>query len=286
MHLGNARTALLAWLDARAGGGRIVLRIEDLDPLRSRRTYADLILRDLAWLRLDYDEGPIFQSERAARYAAVLEDLKARDLVYPCWCARADLHHAAGAPHAGEEVRYPGTCAQRSCTHGVRRRKPAWRLRTPSRAYAWEDLVLGVRSERADLYGDVAVRRSDGAFGYQLAVVIDDAELGITRAVRGEDLVTSTPRQLALHELLGYRPPRFGHAPLMLDDAGRRLAKRAPSTTIAGLRDAGHDPRAVVAELAAGLGWTARGERLWPHDLLAAGFGLDRLRAHREHRRA
>ena len=286
MHLGNARTALLAWLDARTGGGRIVLRIEDLDPQRSRRAHAELILRDLAWLGLDYDEGPFHQSGRTARYAAVLEDLKARGLVYPCWCSRADVHRAAGAPHLGEETRYPNTCAQRSAPRGGRNREPAWRLRTPSRVYAWEDLALGTCSERADLYGDFAVRRSDGIFGYQLAVVIDDAEMGISRVVRGDDLVTSTPRQLALYEILGYRPPRFGHVPLVLDGAGRRLAKRTSETTIAGLREAGEDPRAVVGRLASSLGWVAEGERLWPRDLLHAGFGLEHLRAPTERRHA
>ncbi|TAM62402.1 tRNA glutamyl-Q(34) synthetase GluQRS [bacterium] len=286
MHLGNARTALLAWLDARAGGGRIVLRIEDLDPQRSHRKHAELVQRDLAWLGLDYDEGPYYQSRRTARYAAVLEALKARDLVYPCWCSRADVHRAAGAPHLGEEARYPGTCARHAAPPAGRRREPAWRLRTPARAYAWDDLVLGASSERADLYGDLVVRRADGAFGYQLAVAIDDAELGITRAIRGGDLITSTPRQLALYDMLNYRPPRFGHVPLLFDAAGRRLAKRTPSTTISGLRDAGEDPRAVVGMLAAQLGWAAPGQRLWPRELLQAGYGVERIGAPLERRHA
>jgi len=288
MHLGNARTALLAWIDARAGGGHIVLRIEDLDPQRSRRAFMDLILRDLEWLGLDYDEGPYLQSRRTERYASVLEALKARDLVYPCWCSRADIHRAVGAPHPGEETKYPGICARRGVgpPNAAGKREPAWRYRAPARAYAWDDLVLGPQRERADAFGDFVVRRADGAFGYQLAVVVDDAEMGITRVVRGEDLVTSTPRQLALYEAFDYVAPRFGHVPLVLDEAGRRLAKRAPGTTIAGLRDAGEDPRAVVGALAASLGWVAAGERLTPRELVKSGCTIESLRIERERRGA
>ena len=282
MHLGNARTALLAWLDARVGGGRVLLRVEDLDPQRSRRAYAELILRDLEWLGMDYDEGPVFQSSRGERYASVLDELRARGLVYPCWCSRADVHHAVGAPHLGEEARYPGTCARSPASASVDGRAPAWRLRAPARTYAWDDLVLGPQRARADAYGDVVVRRADGAFGYQLAVAIDDAEMGVTRVVRGEDLVSSTPRQLALYEMLGRAAPRFGHVPLVRDDEGKRLAKRTPSTTVAGLRDAGEDARTVVGMLAASLGWAAQGARLSPRDLLDLGRGVEELRGRAE----
>ncbi|MDE2571289.1 MAG: tRNA glutamyl-Q(34) synthetase GluQRS [bacterium] len=279
MHLGNARTALLAWLDARAAGGRMLLRIEDLDPQRSRGSYADLILRDLEWLGLDYDEGPYYQSRRGARYAAVLESLRRRGLVYPCWCSRSDVHRAVGAPHPGDEAPYPGTCrahsAEKEPPDG---RGPAWRFLAPARAYVWEDLVLASQSARADAFGDIVVRRADGAFGYQLAVVIDDAEMGVTRVVRGADLISSTPRQLALYETLEYLAPRFGHVPLVLDGTGKRLAKRTPAATVAGLREAGEDPRTVIGRLAASLGWVAEGQDATPSELLAARCSLESLR--------
>ena len=238
IHLGNISCCLLAWLSARQRGGRIVLRIEDLDTARCPRRYAEQTIEDLRWLGLDWDEGPgaaepdapYFQSQRTALYQAALETLEAQGLVYPCFCTRAELH-AASAPHRedGQTV-YAGTC--RNLTPAERakraeRRSPALRLRVPAEGWGFTDRHMGPCRQRLDLEcGDFLLRRSDGMFAYQLAVVVDDAAMGVTEVVRGADLLSSTPRQLYLYHLLGLTPPEFCHAPLLLAPDGRRLSKR------------------------------------------------------------
>ena len=228
IHLGNISCCLLAWLSARQRGGRIVLRIEDLDTARCPRRYAEQTIEDLRWLGLDWDEGPgaaepdapYFQSQRTALYQAALETLEAQGLVYPCFCTRAELH-AASAPHRedGQTV-YAGTC--RNLTPAERakraeRRSPALRLRVPAEGWGFTDRHMGPCRQRLDLEcGDFLLRRSDGMFAYQLAVVVDDAAMGVTEVVRGADLLSSTPRQLYLYHLLGLTPPEFCHAPLLL----------------------------------------------------------------------
>ena len=248
IHLGNILCCLLAWLSARQKGGKVILRIEDLDAARCPRKYAVQMLEDLRWLGLNWDEGPeiggpdgpYFQSERTALYQAALEKLAAQGLVYPCFCTRAELH-AASAPHREDgQTIYPGTCRHltaEAATERARTRRPALRLRVPEETWGFTDGHMG--SYHEDLTrdcGDFLLRRSDGLFAYQLAVVVDDAAMGVTEVVRGGDLLDSTPRQLYLYHLLGLTPPAFYHFPLLLAPNGRRLSKRDADAGLEELR--------------------------------------------------
>ena len=238
IHLGNMLCSLLAWLSARQKGGKVVLRIEDLDTVRCKRAYAEQMIDDLLWLGLDWDEGPgvggpeepYWQSERTALYERALETLREKELVYPCFCTRSELH-AASAPHRSDgQTVYAGTCrtltAQEQAEKALRR-SPAMRLVAPDEIWRFTDGHMGEYEENlaADC-GDFLLRRSDGMFAYQLAVVVDDAAMGVTEVVRGSDLLSSTPRQLYLYDLLGLKAPEFYHFPLLLDAQGRRLSKR------------------------------------------------------------
>jgi len=301
LHLGNLRTALLAWLLARRAGGAFVLRVEDLDRARVRPGAADAALADLRWLGLDWDEGPdrgglhapYIQSERAGRYADALQRLADADLVYLCYCSRADVARAASAPHAGEEgPRYPGTCrdperraAQRARAGG---RPPALRFRVPTGpegVVSFEDGLYGtVAQDVAQAVGDFVVRRSDGVPAYHLAVVVDDLAMAIGDMVRGADLLDSTPRQIllyrALHALgvpdplgpLGHDHretiPRFLHVPLVVDARGERLAKRHGAVGVGPLRERGIAPEVVVGALASSSGLVPAGTALTARDLL------------------
>lgn len=238
LHLGNLLCALLVWLSARQKGGRVLLRVEDLDTARCPRRYSEQMERDLQWLGLDWDigpgkdggTGPYYQSERTAYYQTLLEKLEARELVYPCFCTRAELH-AASAPHRedGQTV-YAGTCRDLTAeeiAEKSRLRAPAARLRVPEEVWGFTDGHMGCYEEDlARDCGDFLLRRSDGMFAYQLAVVADDAAMGVTEVVRGADLLDSTPRQLYLYHLLGLTPPAFYHFPLLLTAEGKRLSKR------------------------------------------------------------
>ena len=281
MHLGNARTALLAWLDVRSRGGRMLLRIEDLDRDRCRPEWADGVRSDLAWLGLDWDAETAPQSTRTAAYASALEPLAERGLVYECFCSRRDLE-AASAPHGGER-RYPGTCARLTAAEREQRRSrgraPALRVRMPEPPVTCRDRLHGEWSESvAAVTGDVLCRRSDGLHSYQLAVVVDDAADGVTDVVRGDDLRGSTARQIVLGQLLGLPSVTHGHVPLVHGD-GVRLAKRDRPPSLADLRAAGADPREVVAVLAESAGLAVAGRRAWPAGLVE-GFALERI--HRE----
>ena len=238
MHLGNLFCALLAWLSARSAGGRMVLRQEDLDPLRTSPDYARQIEADLRFLGLDWDEGgslggphgPYDQSARSAYYEALLARLEEQGLVYPCFCSRSQLH-AASAPHASDgEVVYPGTCrglgqAEIDAKKAVK--PPALRVMVDSRMRCFDDGHYGRCCQRLDMAcGDFILRRSDGVFAYQLAVVADDAAMGVNQVVRGRDLLSSTPRQIYLCQLLGLPVPAYWHTPLLLAGDGRRLSKR------------------------------------------------------------
>jgi glutamyl-tRNA synthetase len=268
MHLGNARTALLAWLQARSGDGRFVLRLEDLDTRRVRAGAADQILADLAWLGLDWDEGwdiggafaPYIQSQRLdvyAQYAAKLE-------TYPCSCSRKDIQNAVSAPHESE-LRYPGTCRP-APTHPER--PLALRLRVPDLEIEFTDGICGtVRENVQAVAGDFVIRRNDGAWAYQLACVVDDIEMQITDVLRGADLLSSSARQLVLYQALGKPPPRFFHAPLLTDFGGQRLSKRDHALSLRSLRQAGAKPQQIVLELAQTLGWDVR-HPCQPADLL------------------
>jgi len=279
VHLGTARTALIAWLRARSLGGVLVMRMEDLDGPRVRAGMADAILDDLHWLGLDWDEGPdvggrygpYVQSERSARYREVLASLRERGLVYPCTCTRKELAESASAPH-GQEPIYPGTCRD-GPTHPER--PAAMRFRF-DRGEPFVDGLVGSCSEGI-ASGDFIVSRSDGVFAYQLAVVVDDVDMRITEVVRGADLLSSVPRQIALFRALGAQPPRFVHVPLVLGPDGERLAKRHGAIAIRELREAGRAAPEIVGQLAASLGLVAEGARVMPCDLVT-DFALDRLR--------
>ena len=230
MHLGNLWSSLLAWLAARSAGGRMVLRLEDLDPDRCTQAWCDQVMRDLEWLGLDWDNEPVYQSRRTPAYEAAFRQLEEKRLVYPCFCTRAE-RMAASAPHRSDgQAVYDGRCRRLTAEQRedlARQRNPAWRLAVPDRASSFRDLLQGMYEENLlrDC-GDFILRRSDGVYAYQLAVVVDDAWMGVTQVVRGSDLLSSTPRQRYLLELLGCPAPEYGHVPLLLAPAGRRLAKR------------------------------------------------------------
>lgn len=278
LHLGNVRTALLAWLQVRLAGGTLIMRMEDLDGPRVVEGSAEQILKDLRWLGIDWDEGPdvggpvgsYTQSERDDLYEAALERLEQKGLVFPCFCSRKDIREASSAPHerAGGGTLYPGACRGLDA-EGVermrkrKRRRAAYRYNVQQEApIAFTDEVCGeVREDLASEVGDFVVRRRDGLFAYQLAVVVDDITMGVTDVVRGEDLLGSTGRQIAIYKALGAKAPRFWHVPLMLDDDGERLSKRDGSRSIAELRDEeGMRKTQVVAKLAKSLDIVEREE--------------------------
>ncbi|NCE64840.1 tRNA glutamyl-Q(34) synthetase GluQRS [Pseudoflavonifractor sp. 524-17] len=238
MHLGNVFTALLAWLSVRAAGGTMVLRMEDLDPDRCRSAYARQVAEDLRWLGLDWDEGyekggpygPYLQSARTSCYAAAFAALEEKGLIYPCYCTRAE-RLAAAAPHQSDgQTVYNGRCRSLSPEGRealARTRRPAWRVMVPEERVSVVDGHLGPFAQRLDQdCGDFIVRRSDGVYAYQLAVVADDGAMQINQVVRGRDLLDSTPRQCWLYRLLGLPEPKFFHVPLLLAEDGRRLSKR------------------------------------------------------------
>ncbi len=234
MHLGNVFTALLAWLSVRSQNGKMLLRIEDLDPDRSKQCYIDALKEDLHWLGLDWDEEMPQQSQRTEVYARYFDRLP----VYPCYCTRNELHDAS-APHASDgRLLYAGTCRHLSEAERVEKtRKPAWRVRVPNRDIRFTDGVYGDICENLENEcGDFIVRRSDGVYAYQLAVVCDDALGGVTEVVRGCDLLDSTPRQIWLYEALGFSAPQFYHVPLLVAPDGRRLSKREKDLDLAHLR--------------------------------------------------
>jgi glutamyl-tRNA synthetase len=258
LHLGNARTALLAWLWARRDGGRILLRIEDLDRARVRPGAEEAQRRDLAALGLDWDGPVVRQSERGALYAAALHRLDAAGLLYPCFCSRADIRAAASAPHGPEGAPYPGTCREFDPDEAGRR------------LAAGEQAALRFRD------GDFVVRRRDGVVAYQLAVVVDDADQDVTNVLRGDDLEPSTARQLALWRALALGPePDYAHVPLLLGPDGERLAKRHGAVSVADAL-AGVSPEELVGWLAWTAGLQPEPAPRHPADLVE-GFDLARL---------
>ena len=230
MHLGNLWSCLLAWLSARSAGGRMVLRLEDLDPDRCKPEFCQQVMRDLDWLGLDWDGEPVYQSRRSHVYGEYFRSLERQGLVYPCYCTRNHLL-AASAPHRSDGIAvYDGRCrtlsdAQREALSAGR--KPAWRIAVPAEEVGFDDQCRGRYSHRLDTCcGDFILRRSDGVYAYQLAVVVDDALMGVNQVVRGSDLLDSTPRQIWLGQQLGFAAPEYAHVPLLLAADGRRLAKR------------------------------------------------------------
>lgn len=289
MHLGNAFSALIAWLSARSAGGRMVLRIEDLDPRASSRERAETLIDDLAWLGLDWDEGPYYQSDRKDVYRDAIARLGEMGLTYPCFCTRAELH-AASAPHASDGTYlYAGTC--RGLTPGEVRqraatRPPAIRLRVPEEGdpagtISWNDLGFGPQQEvLARECGDFLIQRSDGVVAYQLAVVVDDCLMGVNQVVRGCDLLGSSARQTYLAGLLGFEAPTFGHVSLLVAPDGRRLSKRDRDLDLGALREAGIAPERIVGALAAAAGLVEAGTQARPAELIEA-FSWDKIAAHR-----
>src|SRR5919197_3545332 len=270
LHVGNLRTALLAWLFARAQESRFLVRVEDLDTGRSRRHFEEQQLADLAALGLDWDGPVVRQSERLPLYEEAIAELDRQGLLYECWCTRREIREAASAPH-GElpEGAYPGTClhltAHERAARRAEGRPAALRVRADGARVAFEDRLLG-RFE--GIVDDFVIRRNDGAIAYNLAVVVDDGEQGIDEVVRGADLLDSTPRQLWLGERLGLPAPRHAHVPLMLGPDGERLAKRHSAVTLADRAALGETPDDVRATLAASVGLAAPGERVTPAELV------------------
>lgn len=286
LHMGNLRTALLAWLFARREQGEFVLRVEDLDRPRIRAGATERMLADLRWLGLDWDEGsdcggpyaPYTQSERLDIYHTYLKRLEQAGLVYPCYCSRAEIAYAASAPQQGADdgPRYPGTCREltaRQRSERERTRRPSLRLRVPDESLIhFTDLIAGpVTQHVQQAVGDFIIRRSDGIFAYQFAVVVDDALMQINQVVRGADLLSSTARQILLFQVLGFSVPTFAHVPLIMDGTtGKRLSKRDGSSGLAPLRAAGQSPQDIIGQLAASCGLIPDGTLLTPSQLLSA----------------
>ena len=271
LHLGHAQTMLLCWLQMRALGGRLVLRVEDVDSARCKAEADRALHEDLAWLGFDWDEGPdrggpfapYRQSERRDRHLAALEQLGER--VFPCSCSRKEVR--ALSPGGGE-LRYRGTCREGPTHPG---RPTSLRGRVDSEALRWLDLQSGpCEEDPSTVCGDFILRAKNGDIAYQLACVVDDIAMGITHVLRGEDLLSSTGRQLLLHRWLGAAPPTFAHVPLRRDPDGARLAKRRGSPPIAALREAGEEPSVVLGLVAADVGLLPPGEAANPSDLLPA----------------
>lgn len=255
MHAGNIFASLMSWLVVKSCDGQIVLRIEDLDSERSRQTYIDQIMRDYEYLGLTWDLGPYYQQGRRDTYQEAFNKLQDRGLVYPCFCSRADLH-ASSAPHRGEKLVYAGTCRGLSTGEIDLRKKtkdPAYRVRCDGGAESYElvDMVQGYYCQNlAHECGDFIVKRSDGEFAYQLAVVVDDAEQGVNCIVRGMDLLCSTPQQMYLQDLLNYEHPEYAHVPLFVSQYDRRLSKRDHDAGIEELVGKYQSAPAVIGHIA------------------------------------
>lgn len=292
MHLGNAMTALLAWLQMRSVNGELVLRIEDIDKQRSKLDYADQIMYDMRWLGLNWDEGPeiggsygpYMQSSRQSYYKEALQILHENDWLYPCYCSRAELQSIANAPHglAAEGSAYPGTCRGLSTEAQALRaahKQPSYRFKVANKVMALQDGVHGVVTCNPEIHGDFIIQRADGIYSYQLAVVVDDAQMNITDVLRGDDLLDSTFRQLELYDALHYKAPTFAHVPLLIDMDNNRLSKRNRSLSIAAVRQAGTRPEKLLGWLAYWSGIIDRPESVQLNELLDH-FSMARLGRH------
>jgi len=272
-HPGNARTYLIAWLWVRSQGGHLRLRIEDIDSPRVRPEAVASLFDDLRWLGLDFDGEPVVQTHRLPLYRAALDELRGRELVYPCTCTRSDIADSASAPHAEREGPvYPGTCAGRRATDadGLGDRPYAWRFRA-TRSPTFVDRFVGETAiDLRAVGGDFVVWKSSDTPAYQLAVAVDDADMGITDVIRGDDLLVSTPRQILLYEALGLRPPRFMHVPLVVGEDGRRLAKRHGDTRLTALRARGVSAETLIGWLGWSCGWLPEPRATTAKGLLAA----------------
>lgn len=279
LHLGNARTFLINWLMARRAGWKIILRIEDIDGPRVKAGADELAIEDLRWLGIDWDDGPIYQSARVDRYNEAIERLVEGGETFYCVCTRKDIEQAASAPHASDgAVVYPGTCRELG-GESVEGRPVAVRFRVPEQVIEFEDGFAGHKQfDVAKELGDFVIQKNDGTAAYQLAVVVDDAEMRVTDVVRGDDLLDSTPRQMLLYRALGLesRLPHYYHLPLVVGTDGRRLAKRHGDTRLATYREVGVPAGRVLELLARWSGITVSGCVERARDLLA-GFDLARV---------
>ncbi len=285
MHLGNVFSALMAWASARSQNGSFILRIEDLDVRAHNPQYTSYLLDDLQWLGLTWDKGPFYQSKRTELYQEALLRLQQQELLYPCFCSRADLH-AAQAPHVSDGAYiYAGTCRNLSRTEREELSKhkiPATRLRVPNKTYTFKDRVYGLISQNlTESCGDFIVQRADGVFAYQLAVVIDDADMGVTEVVRGSDLLSSTPRQLYLQDMLSLSHPLYAHLPLLVAPDGRRLSKRNRDLDLGSLRNQGKTPEEILGFLAYCVGLAEKEEPLSAAQV-ANRFSWDALQTHQK----
>ena len=278
LHLGNVRTFAVAWLRARSLGGRMVFRMEDLDHPRDKPGAAAETMEELRWLGFDWDEEHV-QSRRRAVYRAALERLKDAGLVYPCACSRRDVEAAQSAAHAGEQLFYPGTCRGRFAdwSAAAKVRPPCWRFRVDSPArVAFVDVFAGAfEQDVARVLGDFPLARDEGGAGYTLAAVVDDAAMGVTEVVRGDDLIPATPAQILLQRALSLPTPAYCHVPLAIGPDGRRLAKRHGDSRIAAFRAAGWSAERIIGLIAASCG-LGDGAPCALRDLLPR-FSLDAL---------
>ena len=255
MHLGNVFAALLAWLSVRSQNGSLILRMEDLDTQRTSEEFAQTLREDLLWLGLNWDEETQPQSKRSEVYDRYFRQLQQKDLLYPCYCTRSQLHNV-NAPHLADGTYvYPGTCRNLTPAQQAEfSRAPAWRVKVPDRQWQLEDKVQGHYEENlATDCGDFVVRRADGVYVYQLAVTVDDGEAGVTEVVRGMDLLSSAPRQMYLQELFGFPHPTYAHVPLLVASDGRRLSKRDRDLDLGQLRLT-HTPESIIGILAQAAG--------------------------------
>lgn len=274
LHLGNAWAFLLCWLAARKHNGVVRLRIDDIDPLRSKKEFADAIIHDLTWLGLDWDGVPFFQRSSLGSYQYALDALQHKGLTYPCFCTRKELRSVAGAPHSEDQgAPYPGTCASLPLSRRnalIDKGKPySLRLRCHDSIITFDDLLQGPQAFTSSQYGgDFPLVRSDGVWAYQLASPVDDAAMGVNFIARGRDLLSSTPRQILLGRHLGYSVPVYMHIPLLLDAHGERLAKRHASLSLSALREQGVPAARITGMLGTLAGINPRGVPLTPSQLL------------------
>ena len=295
LHLGNARTFMVAWLRARSQGGKVVFRMEDLDHPKDKPGAAAQAVEDLKWLGFDWDEEYV-QSARKPLYRAALDFLRrqAPPLAYPCVCSRRDVEAAQSAPHAGEQLHYPGTCRGRFATWAdacAVKAAPCWRFRVPDGTVVrFADAFAGTYEQDVSAtLGDFPLARDEGGAGYTLACTVDDLLMGVTEVVRGDDLLPATPAQILLAQALvpwarsslpvprsTFHLPSYLHVPLVVGADGRRLAKRHGDTRVAAFRAAGRRPEDVLGFLAASCGWAAPGEAVTLRDLLPR-FTLDTI---------
>ena len=278
MHLGNVFAGLIAWLSVKSRGGQMVLRMEDLDTMRTSAEFAQILREDLTWLGLTWDWEQTPQSQRSEVYDRYFDKLTAEKLLYPCYCTRSQLH-SVNAPHLSDGTYvYAGTCRDLSDAQRVSfSRAPAWRVKVPSREWVVEDLVQGTYKENlATDCGDFVVRRADGVYVYQLAVTVDDGLAGVNQVVRGMDLLSSAPRQMYLQELFGFSHPAYGHVPLLVAPDGRRLSKRDKDMDLGYLRQ-NMTPEALIGKLAAGAGLIERDEPICAKEL-ATVFSWEKLK--------